>query len=251
VLTHRSHTVHYPPTPFRERISLTRPALRVGYTGAHDKAQKRNVLIHILQHYPGVCAGLKSDFVAAAPEGESDIDLRCAFGHTHNTVCESGVESDCEFSMNGGGGGCCTAHIHIQCTPSHRIQCALLTDGSCTVCMCAAGGCCTSDVVNGGAGFGVLHFLPAGGGHAARADPPRAQLQPVAGGSDRRGAARRRGLLLCVDNVNLATCGRGWLPVQGVWLPMEEGGWLAGWPLSLSCCSEPLISLWVRADALW
>jgi hypothetical protein len=29
--------------------------------------------------------------------------------------------------------------------------------------MCAAGGCCTSDVVNGGAGFGVLHFLPAGG----------------------------------------------------------------------------------------
>ncbi len=91
--------------------------------GAHNATQTRNVLI--LQHYPGLCAGLKKDFVSAAPEPEDKLDVRCAFGHTHETICESGTDPDCAFSMVGGGGGCC--------------------DG---------------DVTNGGAGFGVLHFLP-------------------------------------------------------------------------------------------
>jgi hypothetical protein len=93
--------------------------------GAKDPKQTRNVLV--LQHYPGLCAGLKAKFTGSMPPGET-VDFRCSFGHTHNTVCESGTDTDCEFSMNGGGGGCCEG-----------------------------------DVTNNQAGFGILYFEPAGG----------------------------------------------------------------------------------------
>lgn len=93
--------------------------------GAHDPAQKRNVLV--LQHYPGLCASLKADFVASLPAGE-ELDFKCSFGHVHNTTCESGIASECEFAMIGGGGGCCA-----------------------------------NDVTNSQAGFGLLTFNPEGG----------------------------------------------------------------------------------------
>ena len=77
----------------------------------------------------GVCASLKEKFVASLPAGEASlVDFRCSFGHVHNTTCESGTASDCEFAMNGGGGGCCA-----------------------------------NDVVNSQAGFGLLTFNRAGG----------------------------------------------------------------------------------------
>ena len=93
--------------------------------GAHDPAQKRNVLV--LQHYPGLCASLRAKYVASLPAGES-VDFKCSFGHVHNTTCESGSAADCEFAMIGGGGGCCA-----------------------------------NDVTNSQAGFGLLTFNPAGG----------------------------------------------------------------------------------------
>lgn len=122
--------------------------------GAHDKSQKRNVLI--LQHYPGLCKGLADDFAGAAPEAADKLDVRCSFGtrhhapipchlhhtpsprhlshsttspagHTHETICETGKDADCASSMVGGGGGCC--------------------DG---------------DVTGGGAGYGLLTFLDGG-----------------------------------------------------------------------------------------
>lgn len=93
--------------------------------GASDPTQTRNVLV--LQHYPGLCASLKERFVSSLPAGEA-VDFKCSFGHVHNTTCESGSASNCEFAMNGGGGGCCS-----------------------------------TDVVNSQAGFGLLTFNPAGG----------------------------------------------------------------------------------------
>ena len=93
--------------------------------GANDPSQTRNVLV--LQHYPGRCAALKATFMHAAPASQH-VDFRCSFGHVHNTECESGPVDDCEFVMNGGGGGCCY-----------------------------------NDVVNDQAGFGLLTFKPSGG----------------------------------------------------------------------------------------
>ena len=95
--------------------------------GASDPNSTRNVLV--LQHYPGLCASLKAKFVAALPAGEQQhLDFKCSFGHVHNTTCESGNASACEFAMIGGGGGCCA-----------------------------------TDVVNSQAGFGLLTFNRAGG----------------------------------------------------------------------------------------
>ena len=93
--------------------------------GAKDPSQTRNVLV--IQHYPGLCAGLLSKFSASMPAGEA-LDFRCSFGHTHNTVCELGSDDDCMASMNGGGGGCCA-----------------------------------KDVTHSQAGFAVLTFKPSGG----------------------------------------------------------------------------------------
>jgi hypothetical protein len=93
--------------------------------GAHNASRTRNVLV--IQHYPGVCASLKDKFAGSLPAGET-LDFRCSFGHTHNTVCESGTDAHCAFSMNGGGGGCCS-----------------------------------DDVTKSGAGFSLLTFTPAGG----------------------------------------------------------------------------------------
>ena len=96
--------------------------------GANDPAKTRNVLV--LQHYPGLCASLKAKFVASLPAGErgNPLDFKCSFGHVHNTTCESGTASECEFAMIGGGGGCCA-----------------------------------NDVTNSQAGFGLLTFNPDGG----------------------------------------------------------------------------------------
>ena len=115
------------------RVLISHLLSRVGehllgkYAAAGAKAphEVRNVLV--LQHYPGLCAGLKQHFVQHAPAGEA-LDFRCSFGHTHDTKCEAGTDAQCEFAMNGGGGGCCA-----------------------------------NDVVNSQAGFGVLTFEPAGG----------------------------------------------------------------------------------------
>mmetsp|Transcript_7841 Transcript_7841/g.24544 ORF Transcript_7841/g.24544 Transcript_7841/m.24544 type:complete len:395 (-) Transcript_7841:228-1412(-) len=93
--------------------------------GAHDASQTRNVLV--LQHYPGLCKGLRANFSASMPRGET-LDFRCSFGHVHNTVCEEGTPEACESAMNGGGGGCCK-----------------------------------TDVTHSQAGFGVLTFKPSGG----------------------------------------------------------------------------------------
>jgi hypothetical protein len=69
-------------------------------TGAKDPSQTRNVLV--IQHYQNVCATLKAKFSGSVPPGEN-VDFRCAFGHVHNTTCESGTDEDCEFSMTGSG----------------------------------------------------------------------------------------------------------------------------------------------------
>lgn len=93
--------------------------------GAKDPFQTRDVLV--IQHYQDTCASLKYKFSNSMPVGES-LDFRCTFGHVHNTTCESGTDENCEFSMTGGGGGCCF-----------------------------------NDVVNSQAGFGLLTFNPSGG----------------------------------------------------------------------------------------
>merc|ERR1711957_934403 len=93
--------------------------------GAKDPSQTRNVLV--IQHYQNTCASLKAKFNNSMPASER-LDFRCSFGHVHNTTCESGTEEDCEFSMTGGGGGCCA-----------------------------------NDVTNSQAGFGLLTFKPDGG----------------------------------------------------------------------------------------
>ena len=93
--------------------------------GASNSSRTRNVLV--LQHYPGVCASLEQTFRQSVPAGEQ-VDFRCSFGHTHNTVCENGTAAECKYSMNGGGGGCCA-----------------------------------NDVTKSQAGFGVLTFSASGG----------------------------------------------------------------------------------------
>ena len=92
--------------------------------GAKDPSQTRNVLV--VQHYPEQCAHLKRMFMQNIPEGEV-VDFRCSAGHKHDTECNLGLEEDCEFSVNGGGGGCCSHDVSTQ------------------------------------AGFGLLTFKPSGG----------------------------------------------------------------------------------------
>jgi hypothetical protein len=115
--------------------------------GAKDPATTRNVLV--LQHYPGLCASLKAKFVASLPAGErgNPLDFKCSFGHVHNTTCESGTASECEFAMIGGGGGCCA-----------------------------------NDVTNSQAGFGLLTFNPDGGMNVELLRLGRhCNMQPTAG----------------------------------------------------------------------
>ena len=106
--------------------------------GAHNRSKPRRVLL--LQHYPKRCAELADQFARAAPERASMLDIQCAFGHTHSTMCEhggveeaSGPGSDCKFTMVGAAGGCCKGGDTVE-------------EGGHT-----------------GAGFAVLHF-PAKGG---------------------------------------------------------------------------------------
>ena len=72
--------------------------------GAKDPRRTRNVLV--IQHYRYQCAQLKRKFMENVPAGEV-VDFRCSAGHEHNTACLAGSDEDCEFSINGGGGGCC------------------------------------------------------------------------------------------------------------------------------------------------
>jgi hypothetical protein len=69
--------------------------------GAADRERIRNVVI--LQHYPGACEALARRFRGAAPEKEARLDVRCLFGHTHSTQCESPRKAtptdDCKFTM--------------------------------------------------------------------------------------------------------------------------------------------------------
>lgn len=97
--------------------------------GAYNAKTKRNVVL--MQHYPSTCKDIVDEFTKNAPEASSMIDMKCIFGHAHDTKCES--------SADGGNGSC---------------QWALLGAG---------GGCCSHEAVEKGhAGFGVLYFLPDG-----------------------------------------------------------------------------------------
>ena len=83
------------------------------------------------------CAGLVESFAEAAPEkGLQQIDIRCAFGHQHQTGCETPLNGT--GSIYGGEEG---------------QQCRDLLLG-------AGGGCCSGNPVEKGqAGFGVVSFL--------------------------------------------------------------------------------------------
>ena len=116
--------------------------------GAADATQTRNVLI--LQHYNGACSDLVSSFEAAAPDDEA-LDVRCSFGHVH--------DSQCEMASLASSGGY-SAHTAVNCYEDHGatdlespagssagamsvIACEALCDATdgCDAVVVSAGGC--------------------------------------------------------------------------------------------------------------
>mmetsp|Transcript_25667 Transcript_25667/g.59961 ORF Transcript_25667/g.59961 Transcript_25667/m.59961 type:complete len:437 (-) Transcript_25667:396-1706(-) len=144
--------------------------------GAHNASEVRNVLI--LQHYPDVCSGLADTFTGSAPEADEMMDIRCAFGHTHDTVCELQAHKHPNAAADD-----CTAEdqdtyasgAHVPCCPGleenlvnqdgdYRYICQAAND--CHYSMNGAGGgCCGGGdgVSIGRAGFGLLTFNEHGG----------------------------------------------------------------------------------------
>lgn len=147
-----------------------------GAKGAHNSSEVRNVLI--LQHYPNVCGGLAEIFTSSAPEADEMMDIRCAFGHTHDTVCELQAHKHRNAAADG-----CTAQdqdtwatgVHVPCCVGLEEDLVYTDDAYRYICKAAndchysmngaGGGCCGGGdgVSSGRAGFGLLTFNPQGG----------------------------------------------------------------------------------------
>ena len=66
----------------------------------------------VIQHYPGHCG--RSTFNANLAEGRN-VQLLCAYGHTHNQHCDhaNGPNGTCSDVLTGGGGGCCAPEVNL------------------------------------------------------------------------------------------------------------------------------------------
>lgn len=110
--------------------------------------QTRNVLL--IQHYPGPCEDLKALFRKSVGKTNYTIDIRCVFGHNHDTQCRDPAKPSidkCADILLGAGGGCCSgdpvesgaAGFGVIYLSQKGMKLEVVTDaGSCSVCTTGA-----------------------------------------------------------------------------------------------------------------